>query len=127
MSKRAFYRFDCWFPAILRFAAGEEQRCWVRDFGVDGAQLKLEGHQIHRHSITWLALELVVDGRPRSEILAGRVVWTDGDYLGLAFSGPPRSEDGRYASGPAVREVVEDTRPMRDASSPRLRLANGED
>lgn len=124
-SKRAFCRFDCWFPATLRFASGDDKPCWVRDFGVDGAQLKIEGHQIHRNSITWLAMHLRVDGRPRSEVLAGRVVWTDDDYLGLAFTGPPRSEDGRYTSGPAVREVVEDTRPMREAKP--LRLANGDD
>lgn len=114
-SERAFCRFDCWFPATLRFTSDEELSCWVRDFGVDGAQLKIEGHAIEPNSLVWLAMELRVDGRPRSDVLAARVAWADGDYLGLAFTGPPRSEDGRYTSGPAPREVIEETRPMRGA------------
>lgn len=114
-SERAFCRFDCWFPATLRFTSDDELSCWVRDFGVDGAQLKIEGHAIEANALVWLAMDLQVDGRRRSDVLAARVAWVDGDYLGLAFTGPPRSEDGRYTSGPAPREVIEETRPMRSA------------
>ncbi|MEX1367393.1 MAG: FHA domain-containing protein [Nannocystaceae bacterium] len=121
-SQRAFGRFGCWFPGTLRFASGDQLPVWVRDFGVDGAQLKIEGQEIAHNSIVWLALELLVDGEPRSEVLAGRVAWTDGDFIGLAFTGPPRSEDGRYTSRPALREEVDDTRPI-EIPRASLRLA----
>lgn len=113
-SQRAFCRFGCWFPAAIRFASGSEISCWVRDFGVDGAQIKVGNHEIVRDSIVWLAMTLEFDGRARSEVLTGRVAWVDGEFLGLAFTGAPRSEYGRYTANPQIREELDDTRTLPD-------------
>lgn len=112
VSQRAFCRFSCWFPASIRTSDGSEQPCWVRDFGVDGAQLKLDDHQLKRQRVVWLALHLLYDGVGRSEILTARVVWTDEEFVGLAFTGPPRSDRGRYTLGPQLPEQFHDTQPI---------------
>jgi hypothetical protein len=90
--RRTYGRYECWFPAMLRMAAGEERPCSVHDLGVDGAQLVVEGHELEHDEFVWLGILLEGSGHPREEVLTGRVAWTDGDRLGLAFAGAPRSE-----------------------------------
>lgn len=112
VSQRAFCRFTCWFPATVRASDGNDRPCWVRDFGVDGAQLKLDDNSLERDRIVWLALQLVADGHQRIEVLTSRVVWTDDDFVGLAFNGPPRSDMGRYTLGPTPGHSDHKTTPI---------------
>ncbi len=93
--QRAAIRHTCAVPATLRFVSGEQLPCTIQDLGVDGARVWVEEHRIPPHSIVWLAIE--VEGEhSRSVVLAGRVAWAHVDHLGLAFSGAPRSDRGRY-------------------------------
>lgn len=107
VERRAFWRFECWFPATLRVAADGELSCWVRDLGVDGAQVTAAEHEVEFDEIVWLSLLLESGGRTREEVLGGRVAWIDGDNLGLAFAGAPRSTK----RNPALREVFDDGAP----------------
>jgi hypothetical protein len=97
--RRAFGRSECWFPATLRLAAGHERACTVHDLGVDGAQLVVEGHELEHDEFVWLAISLEGNGHPRDEVLTGRVAWIDGERLGLAFAGAPRSERHQATAG----------------------------
>lgn len=105
--RRAFGRYECWFPAMLRLAGGEERPCSVHDLGVDGAQVVLEGHELEHDEFVWLGISLEGNGRPREEVLTGRVAWTDGDRLGLAFAGAPRSER-HHATAGSRQALLED-------------------
>jgi len=99
VSKRTFCRFGCWFSARLRLGDDTEYACHVRDFGVDGAQIVIADHEVTAESIVWLAIELQ-HHNGRSLIFPGRVAWTDGEFLGLAFSGSSQRVQGRYAEQP---------------------------
>lgn len=105
--RRAFGRYECWFPAMLRLAAGEERPCSVHDLGVDGAQVVVEAHELEHDEFVWLGITLEGNGRPREEVLTGRVAWTDGDRLGLAFAGAPRSER-QHATAGSRQALLED-------------------
>lgn len=105
--RRAFGRYECWFPATLRLAGGEERACSVHDLGVDGAQLVVEGHELEHDEFVWLVVSLEGNGRPREEVLTGRVAWTEGDRLGLAFAGAPRSER-HHATAGSRQALLED-------------------
>lgn len=86
---REFERFQCNFPAKLRFATGDELAAAVLDLGVDGTRLRVYGHQIEHDSIAWLAIHLVSRGRAHTVVFTGRVAWTCRDHLGLGFAGAP--------------------------------------
>ncbi len=97
ISQRAFCRFGCWFPALLKVAEGDEYPCRVRDFGVDGAQLIIEGHRLVPETVVWLTIELFTGPQARSLVLGARVAWVDDEFIGVAFAGAPRRVQGRYA------------------------------
>jgi len=102
ISQRAFCRFGCWFPARLALPQGDPQACRVRDFGVDGAQVVIEQHELRPDTTVWLTFELI-DGRgTRSIELGARVAWVDDEFVGLSFAGSPRPQQGRYAERRAV-------------------------
>ena len=103
LAQRAFCRFACWLPARLQLAAGDERPCYIRDVGVDGAQIVLGGHALSAETTVCLSVEVIEAGQRRSIVFVGRVAWTDGEFLGLTFAGAPRREDGRYAQR-AVRQ-----------------------
>jgi hypothetical protein len=105
--RRAFGRYECWFPATLRLAAGQERPCTVHDLGVDGAQLVVERHELEDDEFVWLVVSLEGGGRPRDEVLTARVAWLDGERLGLAFAGAPRSERHRATAG-SPQALLED-------------------
>lgn len=109
-AQRAFCRFGCWLPALLREATGAEHPCQIRDIGVDGAQLLAADHELAADSIVWLAIEVIEGGQPRSIVLAGRVAWADDDFVGLAFAGSQRRVEGRYTEQPGRvrREFIEE-------------------
>jgi hypothetical protein len=107
--RRAFGRYECWFPATLRLAAGQERPCSVHDLGVDGAQLSVEGEGLEHDEFVWLSISLEGNGQPRDEVLTGRVAWIDGDAIGLAFAGAPRSERHRATAG--SREALQEDAP----------------
>jgi len=97
LAQREFYRFGCWLPARLRLGTGDELACHVRDVGVDGAQLVCEAHGLLVDALVCLSVEMIDAGERRSIMLAGRVAWIDGQFLGLAFAGAPARNDGVYA------------------------------
>jgi hypothetical protein len=97
LARRAFCRFACWLPARLQVAAGDERPCYIRDVGVDGAQIVLGGHGLGTETTVCLCVEVMEAGQRRSMAFVGRVAWIDGEFLGLTFAGAPRREDGRYA------------------------------
>lgn len=118
IAQRAFCRFGCWVQAELRIADGETYPCHVRDLGVDGAQVVVEGHELAPETIAWLTIEVVDDGCSRAAVLAGRVVWVDEEFIGFAFAGAPPRVHGGYAErrSPRRREEVGTdvvTRPLR--------------
>lgn len=88
-SRRIFLRFQCELPAALRFEDGSERSATVLDMGVDGAKLRVVGHEIEHDSIVWLAIHLVSYGRPETMVFTSRVVWTCRDHVGLGFAGTP--------------------------------------
>jgi hypothetical protein len=90
---REFERFQCNFPAKLRFASGDELAAAVLDLGVDGTRLRVYGHQIEHDAIVWLAIHLVSRGRAHTVVFTGRVAWTCRDHLGLGFAGAPGWEN----------------------------------
>lgn len=96
LAQRAFYRFGCWLPARLRLGTGDELPCQVRDVGVDGAQLVSEAHGLFIDAPVCLWVEMIDAGERRSIGMAGRVAWTDREFLGLTFAGAPAREDGVY-------------------------------
>ncbi len=116
LSRRAAIRFSCSLTAEIRFASGDVLPCRIEDLGADGVRLCAPNHRIPPNSIVWLA----VDTEPNEAqhvVFAGRVVWSHTDQLGLAFSGAPRSDNGRYdmTDGVVQREVLsshEDTHPI---------------
>jgi hypothetical protein len=87
--RRQFERFQCNFPAKLRFAVGEELSAAVLDIGVDGSRLRVYDHQIEHDAIVWLAIHLVSRGRARTVVFTGRVAWTCRNHVGLGFAGAP--------------------------------------
>jgi len=105
--RRSFGRYEGWFPAMLRLASGHERPCSVHDLGVDGAQLVVEKHELEHDEFVWLVISLEGSGRPREEVLTARVAWTDGDRLGLAFAGAPRSER-HHATAGSRQALLED-------------------
>jgi hypothetical protein len=113
--RRAFGRYECWFPATLRLSSGQERACSVHDLGVDGAQLVAEGHELEDDEFVWLCLSLEGNGHPREEVLTGRVAWIDDDRLGLAFAGAPRSERVRATAG-SRQALLEDAPTVRLAA-----------
>lgn len=90
---REFERFQCNFPAKLRFATGDELSAAVLDLGVDGTRVRVYDHQIEHDAITWLAIHLVSRGRAHTVVFTGRVAWTCRDHLGLGFAGAPGWEN----------------------------------
>ncbi|MEM9453416.1 MAG: FHA domain-containing protein [Myxococcota bacterium] len=108
--RRAFWRFRCSLPATLRLASEAEHPCRIRDLGVDGAQVVTSGHQVEFDEIVWLSLLLEAGGGVREHVLAARVAWVDGDALGLAFAGAPRS-GRRSAPVEAAPEPFDDDAP----------------
>jgi len=106
LAQRAFRRFGCWLPAHVRLTSGEELPCHVRDVGVDGAQLVVEA-RLTVDALVRLTVEVIDDGERRTIVLSGRVAWVDGEFLGIAFAGPPRREDGVYAQRSGVPAVVQ--------------------
>jgi hypothetical protein len=123
LAQRAFCRFACWLPARIKLTAGEERPCYVRDVGVDGAQLVIGAHTLSTETTVCLSIELIEAGQRRSIVLVGRVAWTDGEFLGLTFAGAPCREDGRYAQR-AVQSRPRDEEPAASTAdtlrSPRL-------
>lgn len=115
--RRTFGRYECWFPATLRLASGQERPCSVHDLGVDGAQLVVEGHELEDDEFVWLGIPLEGNGRPRDEVLTSRVAWLDGDRLGLAFAGAPRSERHRATAG-SPQALLEDAPTVQIAVHP---------
>lgn len=109
--RRAFGRWECWFPATLRPSAGPERACSVHDLGVDGARLVVEGHELEHDEFVWLAISVEGSGPPRDEVLTGRIAWIDGDRLGLAFAGAPRSER-HHATAGSRQALLEDAPTM---------------
>ncbi len=110
LAKRAFARFGCWLPAVVRHASGAEQACRVRDIGVDGAQLLAPDHDLDPETTASLAIDVIEAGQPRSIVLAARVAWVDGEFVGLAFAGAPRPTEGSYSEQPArgQRDSIDD-------------------
>jgi hypothetical protein len=88
-TRRDFVRFQCHFPAKLRFVTGDEVSAAVLDLGVDGTRLRVYDHQIEHDAIVWLAIHLVSRGRAHTVVFTGRVAWTCRDHLGLGFAGAP--------------------------------------
>ncbi|MCA9656259.1 MAG: FHA domain-containing protein [Myxococcales bacterium] len=117
--RRAFWRFSCSLPVVLRTSAGAEIPGELRDLGVDGAQLHAPDHGVEYDEIVWLGLVLEAAGQAREQVLAARVAWADGDLLGLAFAGAPRSRHYERPGPVASREALDDDAPTVKMMIPR--------
>lgn len=115
--RRSFARYECWFPATLRLATGQERPCAVHDLGVDGAQLSLDGVGLEHDEFVWLSVTLEGSGQPREQVLTARVAWVAGDRVGLAFAGAPQSERHRATAG-SREALLEDAPTMRMVVTP---------
>ncbi|MEM9456864.1 MAG: FHA domain-containing protein [Myxococcota bacterium] len=104
ISQRAFCRFDCQLQIRLRRSNGEEHACQLRDLGVDGARLILDGRPLHHDAVVWLTIDLLGGDRSRSVALAGRVIWTDHPFVGMAFAGASGLVKGCYTETPVPRK-----------------------
>lgn len=120
LARRAASRFACWLPARIQLSEDDMRPCYVRDIGVDGAQLVLSSHALSTETSMCLCVEVIEAGERRSIALVGRVAWTDGEYLGLTFAGAPRREDGRYAQR-AIHDQPREEATARSCSADTLR------
>lgn len=120
LSQRAVCRFACWLPARIQLAKGDERPCYVRDIGVDGAQIVLGDHVLGTDPSVSLGIELIDAGQRRSITLVGRVAWADGEFIGVTFAGAPGREDGRYARSTA-RGLHRDEEPTTSSPAETLR------
>lgn len=100
IAQRAFCRFGCGIEARLRRSDGHESSCHMRDLGVDGAQLVVEGHDLEPETIVWLTIEARGEDRSRAVVLTGRVAWTNDEFLGVVFTGEPDRLQNCYAERP---------------------------
>lgn len=107
--RRAHARYECWFPATLRLGSGQERPCSVHDLGVDGAQVSASSEGLEHDEFVWLSVTLEGSGQPREQVLTSRIAWLEGDMLGLAFAGAPRSERHRATAG--SREALREDAP----------------
>lgn len=121
-SRRVFCRFDCNFPARLRFSDGDELPAAVLNMGVDGAKLRAYDHQIEHDAIVWLAIHLVSRGRALTVAFTCRVVWTCRDHIGLAFAGAPGWEQRGSHHKVAVRTHMDLRDQVRAARSTLARI-----
>ncbi|MCA9707179.1 MAG: FHA domain-containing protein [Myxococcales bacterium] len=121
--QRSYSRFGCWLQGRLRIADGDEPVCWIRNLGVDGAQLAMEEHALGPDAIVWLTIEVRDDGLSRAVVLAGRVSWTDDELVGITFAGAPRRAHGQYAEQPTAQRRRDQLGP----SLGRLRLSPSAD
>ena len=83
---------------------GDEIACTVRDVSLTGARLRLAAGAILPDRVT---LRVPI----RGECRLGRIVWRDGDAVGVQFE----SDDGTLATGKALK--------ARDAEIAQLRAA----
>ncbi len=116
--RRAFWRFSCSFPAMLRLPSDTELPCEIHDLGVDGARAELTSHGLEFDDIVWLCLLLEAQGQVREHVLPARVAWVGNSGVGMAFAGAPRSrERARPVSRPGFDE---------DAPTVRFDISPGE-
>ncbi len=94
--QRTFLRFGCWLRARVLMPDGGTLPCHVRDVGVDGSQLAMQGPEVAVGTKVRLAVEVVEAGARRSIVMHGRVMRIDGQLMGLAFSDTPRHEDSQH-------------------------------
>lgn len=97
LATRGFRRFACWSAARVHLPSGAELACHVCEVGVDGARLVVDGQGLAVDDAVRMSIDVVEAGERRSIALPGRVTWTDGELVGMVFSGAPRREDGCYA------------------------------
>lgn len=94
-TKRKFFRFRCGFPARLRHGehfGDRTARVTVVDLSAGGAGVRAIGAALAVGDLAWLVIDLVVGKRPRTIVLTGRIVGSEGTLLGMLFAGAPEWE-----------------------------------
>lgn len=97
LAQRGFRRFACWSLARIERSSGAEVACHVCEVGVDGARLVVDAQALPVNDAVGVSIDVVEAGERRSIALPGRVAWSDGELVGMDFSGAPRRDEGRHA------------------------------
>lgn len=91
---RRFVRFQCGFPARLRWLTGTVARSdsvLIRDLGVGGSRVASK-QALTPGAVAWLVFDLVAAQRPRTLVFPTRVAWSEAGELGLQFAGTVESQ-----------------------------------
>lgn len=97
LTQRGFRRFACWSLARIERSSGAEVPCHVCEVGVDGARLVVDARALPVDDAVGVSIDMVEAGERRSIALPGRVAWSDGELVGMDFSGAPRREGGGHS------------------------------
>lgn len=87
---RRFVRFQCRFPARVRWIRGADEQTAaveVHDLGVGGARLRWSAHPLREGVVAWLVIDTASGVRTRTLVFPTRVAWAQPDELGLQFAG----------------------------------------
>lgn len=83
-------RMSCYLPVSLRLPDGQSISAATVGLGGNGAELLAYGHGLSSGDTLWLTLELVKGRHMRTLVFSCRVMWCNGNNVGLWFSGQRR-------------------------------------
>jgi len=83
-------RMSCYLPVSLRLPDGQSISAATVGLGGNGAELLAYGHGLSSGDTLWLTIELVKGRHVRTLVFSCRVMWCNGNNVGLWFSGQRR-------------------------------------